>query len=129
MTSPLLLVFLKEQCDGIGLTIAAANVRIEFLAFRFQARRLDDQLAAKAQETLDDETAQNQVLASICSENAGHRTSPAYIGLPGLALGIRGSQAAFLLIAAPIKIGVVIFTFLAKGCAHALIIQYTEQRP
>jgi hypothetical protein len=117
----------EEQCNRIGLTFPAANVRIKLLALRFQTRRFDDHLAAKTEQALNHPTPEEHVLTGIRHQDTRHRTVAADIGIPRQALRVRVGQAAFLLIAAPVKIGVIVFTFLAKSCAHALIIQYNTQ--
>ena len=106
----------------VTMALSAANVRLIDLALHFGAVGINDHFASKAEKALDYPAAQLHVLAGIGTCDAGHRTIFANIGNPRLAGRLALNQLADLLVAATIKIGVVVTAFLSVGSTHNVII-------
>ncbi len=105
------------------MALSAANVRLIDLALNLGAVGINDHFASEAEKALDDPAAQLHVLAGIGPYDAGHGTIFADIGNPRLAGRLALNQLTDLLIAAAIKIGIVVATFLSVRSTHIVIIQ------
>ena len=106
----------------MAMAFAAANVRLGHGSFGLQAAGLNQQLAAKAQKTFYHAPGQGQVFTRIGPQNFRHGTAAAEVWLPGFAGGVGFGQAADLLVAAAMKVSIVIFALLPGWCSHAAII-------
>jgi hypothetical protein len=103
---------------AVLVAVAAADGRPLHVEEVFAAPTGHFHLLNYAQQPLTHPRVENQVRTGVSLQNIGHRAGLAQPRLPGRRFPVARNQPAFLDIAAPVIVGIVIATFFPCWCSH-----------